>query len=183
MKIKYFLRGLGMGIIFSAVLILATGGTKKQALTNEEIIARASLLGMVMPEDSTLSEESASPSESDEPMESSEPLESEEPKESSEPEETPKTSAEPSTEEEEETTKTEEEAQSAKTEEYVTVRISQGMWSKDVANAMEAAGLVSNAESFDEYLCDNGYASLISTGTYQIPAGADFYEIANKITK
>ncbi len=47
MNLKYYLRGLGLGIIITAVIMgLATGG-KREALTNEEIITRAKALGMV----------------------------------------------------------------------------------------------------------------------------------------
>lgn len=47
MNLKYYLRGLGLGIIITAVIMgLATGG-KREALTNEEIITRARALGMV----------------------------------------------------------------------------------------------------------------------------------------
>jgi hypothetical protein len=179
MKIKYFLRGLGMGIVFSAVLILAVGGTKKVNLTDEEIIMRASLLGMVMPESVEDTKTPEASTEPEEDIEAEEDTESEDDTESEETEETPVS-------EDNDTSQTSGESvaeESAVEPEYATVQIRAGMWSKDVAKAMEDAGVVSSAENFDEYLCDNGYASLITVGTYRIPIGADFYEIANKITK
>ncbi|MEG1459574.1 MAG: hypothetical protein RSJ40_09730, partial [Acetivibrio sp.] len=65
---------------------------------------------------------------------------------------------------------------------YVTVHIKKGMWSESVSNAMKDAGLVKNAESFNEFLTDNGYASFISVGSYQIKEGSTYEEIARKIT-
>lgn len=51
MKLKYYLRGLGVGIIFTAIIMgIAFSGNKKENLTDAEIIERAKLLGMEMKE-------------------------------------------------------------------------------------------------------------------------------------
>lgn len=48
MKLKYFMRGLGIGIIFGAIVMLVAAGTSdKEKLTDEEIKNRAKSLGMV----------------------------------------------------------------------------------------------------------------------------------------
>ena len=52
MKLRYYLRGLGIGIIVTLILT-GIAGNKKQELTNEEIKARAAELGMI--EGTTLS--------------------------------------------------------------------------------------------------------------------------------
>lgn len=44
MKLKYYLRGLGIGILVTALIMGATDGKE---LTDEEIKARAIQLGMV----------------------------------------------------------------------------------------------------------------------------------------
>ena len=44
MKLKYYLRGLGIGILVTALIMGATGGKK---LTEDEIRAKALQLGMV----------------------------------------------------------------------------------------------------------------------------------------
>lgn len=48
MEKKYYFRGLGLGIIVTAVImgITLSGGTKTREMTNEEVIARAKELGM-----------------------------------------------------------------------------------------------------------------------------------------
>lgn len=52
MKLKYYLRGLGIGIICTAIIMgIALSGNKKETMTDTEIIERARLLGMVMQED------------------------------------------------------------------------------------------------------------------------------------
>ena len=64
MKLKYYLRGLGVGIICTAILMgIALSGNKKEKLTDTEIIERARLLGMVMAEEAP--EEEGDPSQED----------------------------------------------------------------------------------------------------------------------
>ena len=54
MKLKYYLRGLGVGIICTAIIMgIALSGNKKETLTDAEIIERARLLGMVMEEETS----------------------------------------------------------------------------------------------------------------------------------
>ena len=49
MKLKYYLRGLGLGILFTTiVLTIAFHNGQKESLSDEEIIKRAGQLGMVM---------------------------------------------------------------------------------------------------------------------------------------
>ena len=48
MKLKYYLRGLGIGIFATVIILTIASLGKKKDLTDEEIIARAKELGMVM---------------------------------------------------------------------------------------------------------------------------------------
>lgn len=54
MKLKYYMRGLGAGILLTAIILSI--GTGKEKLTDQEIISRAKQLGMVMAEDEKLKE-------------------------------------------------------------------------------------------------------------------------------
>lgn len=47
MKLRYYLRGLGIGIVVTALLMGFTKGATKETLSDDEIIARAEALGMV----------------------------------------------------------------------------------------------------------------------------------------
>lgn len=47
MKLRYYLRGLGIGIVITALLMGLTKGSAKETLSDDEIIARAEALGMV----------------------------------------------------------------------------------------------------------------------------------------
>lgn len=48
MKFKYYLRGLGIGILISTIILSISFAMKKNDLSDDEIIARAKELGMVM---------------------------------------------------------------------------------------------------------------------------------------
>lgn len=47
MKLKYYLRGIAVGIIFTIVILTLTGAMDNQAMSDSEIIHAAKLLGMV----------------------------------------------------------------------------------------------------------------------------------------
>lgn len=51
MKLKYYLRGLGIGIIVTTIILMISFSGRKEEISDEEVIARATQLGMVMPED------------------------------------------------------------------------------------------------------------------------------------
>lgn len=85
MNLKYYLRGLGIGIIVTALIMGMTAG-KKESLSNEEIKERAKALGMVEEENTLLkdleNQEQDQTAKEDEP----EPVEKEEVQEVSTPE-------------------------------------------------------------------------------------------------
>ena len=47
MKLKYYLRGLGIGIIVTTVILAVSFSKKEIKMSDEEIMARAAQLGMV----------------------------------------------------------------------------------------------------------------------------------------
>lgn len=49
MKLKYYLRGAGVGIVFATLIMLVVCSTNKNNISDDEIIRRAMKLGMVMP--------------------------------------------------------------------------------------------------------------------------------------
>ena len=53
--------------------------------------------------------------------------------------------------------------------ELVVVQIKPGMWSDEIAKTFYDLQLVKDAEEFDSFLCDNGYASMIRVGSYKVP--------------
>lgn len=201
MKRRYYMRGIGISMIVTAILMgVATGG--KESLSDEEIKKRALQLGMVEEKNTVLSDlknqesssptivydedeqqeienvpESTEPGESEEVPESTEPAESEEVPESTEPIETEEipesTAANESTED----------ADGTEPAETVTITVVKGDSSVSVSRDLEEAGLVESAKDFDRYLCNNGYDKRISVGTYEIPIGTSEEKIAKIITR
>ena len=191
MKLKYYLRGLGIGILVTTV-ILSLAGVGRKNMTDEEVVKRAKELGMV---ESTLLSDLPDQTKTDE-VRPTEPETSLQPETSEpEPEEsasTPETPAAP-----EETTTTQEtpaapEETPVSTEdgnpdtppgETVTLVIGRGESSTTVSKNLKKAGIVEDAAAFDRFLCNNGYDKKIITGTYEIPYGASEEEIAKIITR
>ena len=180
MKLKFYLRGLGIGILVTTVILGIASG-RKQNMSDEEVIKRARELGMV---ESTLltnlpdqGKEETQPEESK--MQETQP-------EETKPEET-KAEESKAEETKPEETKPEEsqpeETQNKETDKMVSIVITKGESSTSVSKSLQKAGLVEDAAAFDKYLCANGYDKKIVTGTYEIPIGASEEEIAHLITR
>ena len=215
MKLKYYLRGLGFGIFFTA-LICGTGhSTAKEPMTDSEIIQRAKELGMV---EGTLADGKTETSEMTEAQELEKVIEtvletetveiveeesktqekteteavaieeSKNLKESTdikESKETKESTAIKESKETKESTSVKESSEKKADTSVATVTftIPSGCGSYEVAKLLEENGLIKNAVEYDTFLCANDYDRKISSGTYQIPVGADGETIAKIITK
>lgn len=51
MKLKYYLRGLGLGIVCTTIILMISFWSHKNDISDEEVISRAKKLGMVMQEE------------------------------------------------------------------------------------------------------------------------------------
>ena len=205
MKLKYYLRGLGIGILITTV-ILSLAGIGRKNMTDEEVVKRAKELGMVestllsdLPDQTKAEEvrptepETSLQPETSEQENNAEPETSEpetlEPEVSPEPEETASTPETPAAPEEtpvtpEETPVSPEDGNpDTPAGETVTLVIGRGESSTTVSKNLKKAGIVEDAAAFDRFLCNNGYDKKIITGTYEIPYGASGEEIAKIITR
>lgn len=190
MKLKYYLRGLGIGILVTTV-ILSLAGIGRKNMTDEEVVKRAKELGMV---ESTLLSDLPDQTKTDnvrptEPETSLQP-ETSEPEESASTPETPETPKETPVAPEETPVAPEETPVSPEdgnpdtsAGETVTLVIGRGESSTTVSKNLKKAGIVEDAAAFDRFLCNNGYDKKIITGTYEIPYGASEEEIAKIITR
>ena len=61
-----------------------------------------------------------------------------------------------------------------------TITIKSGDSSYVVAKKLKEAGIVENAEDFDDYLCKNKYDKRIATGTYSVNSGMSYQALAQK---
>ncbi len=174
MKLKYFLRGLGVGIIFTVMVLGISGGNvEKETLTDNEIMARARELGMVTKDEKleeTLSQilDNQLANEEDNSAET-------------EKEETNAADTETSGGETQESVLPDP-LEEEETKVVSKVTISEGMSSRQVATAFKQLGIIDDAEAFDAYLCNNGYALRIGVGTFTIEGKPDYAELARIIT-
>lgn len=189
MKLKYYLRGLGIGMAVTALILgisfSGRQGQEAQTLTDEQIRERASELGMVDSSELTLAalQNSAQPQTTMEPEVTEESETMTEPEATAEPETAtePKAPAEPEMTTKPEATK-EPELITAPEQSQTTITIKKGSDSGSVSRVLYEAGLVENAKAFDNYLCNNGYSRSINPGIYEIAPGTSEEEIAKIIT-
>lgn len=64
----------------------------------------------------------------------------------------------------------------------VEIRIDRGDGPTIVANRLEAAGVISDATSYVEYLISHGENDHLETGSFSVPPGADFKTITEILT-
>lgn len=182
MKLKYYLRGLGIGIVVTAIIMTVALGNK-QPMTDEEVIARAKELGMI--ENTLLKDVGTTDKVSEEQTEDEKISDEQISEPSEEKEDIEKTDNNGNTEETEKTDNNGDTEETPNTEQkdVVSITVVGGDSSWTVAKRMEEAGLVDSAKDFDAHLCRYGYDKKISVGTYDIPKNATHEEMAKIITK
>ena len=176
MKLKYYLRGLGIGILVTAVIMGVTQGSRKETLSDREIRERAAALGMVEPGNSLADLEAA---ETPAATEIPEAIETPAATETPEAAETPAaTEAPAATETPEVTARPMQKPAEEEEGSSYTFEIQAGDSSYQVAYRLQQAGLVADARDFDNYLCSKGYDRKLKTGSYEIPETATEEEIS-----
>ena len=179
MKRKYFVRGLGVGILFGALIMFAAYMTSgKNRMSDEDVIKRAQELGMVKQSEYVLESDVTSQETTTEEITTeatTEKATTEAPTTATEPATTEKTTTEKATTEASTTEK-------ADTSTQTTVTISSGMSSEAIASALANAGLVDDASKFNSFLVANGYDMKLETGNFSLETGMSYEEIAKILT-
>ncbi|RRF96305.1 MAG: hypothetical protein DUD27_05050 [Lachnospiraceae bacterium] len=207
MKRKYYMRGLGIGIIATSLIIMLGLFFSGVPMTDDQVRARARALGMVD------SEQQASGNASSRTIKE---LQEQKKKTKTTTDSKTKTKTTTTTDSRAKTkTTTTTDSKGNKTtvttkkadpletkndgknssnnpssrentagqQKPVKVTISGGDDSLSVGKKLQEAGLVSSAKSFNEYLEHNGYDHVIHSGTFTIKEGSSYHEIAEAITK
>lgn len=196
MKIKYYLRGLGTGIIFTAIVLMIIYSYRT---TDSKTIERARELGMIMPEEA--SKQAVKDKEKNTGNNSTGDLSSEENTENNEDENTSGSEGNSDTPEQtsqnnggEENTTVEPVTSEPPTEEpttenqtnagrEITFTISGGMYSETVSQRLNELGVIDDAAGFNRYLVENGYAGKIRIGTYTFTTGMSYADVAAIISR
>lgn len=213
MKLKYFMRGLGIGIIVtSIVLMISFNNSTKKELSDMEIIEKATALGMEMKDkgidlerlkstnnnntdnsvtddsnkddtsvdetntindqnnkDDNLSTQASKADDKDNDVDSNQ--------------EKPNISDNVDSTSEENTQSKTQDTTLNENEEFITIKISLGMYSKEVTKQLKDKGLIEREDNFNEYIAEHKAQTRIRVGTYHIPKGATNSEILRIITK
>jgi len=180
MKLKYYLRGLGMGIIFATLIMTISSVIHNNNLSEETIIKEAKKLGMVMPEETEggqggLWSKNEGVIDATEDVEGTESVETQDGTELTD-EEEPEMSTE----------KTKEDVGEQVVGEngitYIIINVYPGDTARMVAERLYANGLVDDAESFRLYLGQTGEANFLHVGEFQVPMGATYEQIFHILT-
>ena len=188
MKKKYFVRGLGIGIIFGALIMLAAYLTSgKGSLSDEEVMKRAQELGMVKKSEYVLDSEVTSEETTTEAVTTEASVATEKATEEATTE-APGTTERATEEATTEAATTEKATTEAATTEQTdaktkaTITVSGGMSSETISSLLENAGLVDSASKFNSFLVQNGYDKKLETGSFDISGGMTYEEIARILT-
>ncbi len=179
MKLKYYLRGLGIGILVTAAILTIVYHTKG-SMSDSQIKKRAAQLGMVMAstEDDTLF---AQTTQAETTIEETGTISVEE---TTTVVETTEAVTEAPTEK---PTEAPTEAPTEKPTEPAAAKavltISPGMYSESVSAELARLGIITNQKEFNSYLVNNGYAERIQTGDFKVKADMSYEEIARIITR
>ncbi len=195
MKLKYYLRGLGIGIIGTAIVMGIALSGKKETLSDEEIIERAEVLGMVMegklgpdredPEQENNSEDPGTTQESqpngegegDGGQDRGEDNEGDSGQDRGE-DNGDDSSQEPDEELDSESQDSEIVQQpSGEHGGVVELEIKEGEFSDVISKKLYQAGLIPDAEKFNTYMTQKGVDDSLRIGVHLIPMGASADEI------
>lgn len=211
MRLKSYLRGIGIGILVTAAVFMISGGLKREStMTDEQVKARAKELGML--EQITLVEPTAAVKEEKAEVKAENKAESkagaeteskagtvaEAKAETATPATTPEIKAEDSKKEEakaDDSKKEETKADDSKKEadggdvgaeevdnKTIIIVVNSGDSSETVSRKLFEAGIVADAREYDKYLMENGYDRTITVGNHKISVTASKEEIAKNLT-
>lgn len=200
MRLKYYLRGLGLGIIFAVFIMMVGYRNHGSSMSDSEIIEKAKALGMVETEDS-------SGMKSDKKTNNKTDEKSDKKIDTSEPDTTiADTSAAEDTQTGTDNTDADNIAGTADADTTApsdvaatdsaasdaaqpqqnttfTVTVGSGDTCRMIAERLQAAGIIDDAEKFRAYMGQKGVDQFIADGNHEIPYGASYDDIINILTQ
>lgn len=189
MRLKYQLRGLGIGIILTAALLMIFSDEGEASVKADDIemaanteseMAESSEVMESLSEEEVLVTTIEETLENEESSQETETISEEEQITQIETEEELVLTSEADSVEEVISEETSELANDLTG--IVKIKIVGGDDSGTVARKLQVAGLVDNASEFDAYLMQHGYDKKIAVGEKNIPVDATWMEIAEKIS-
>jgi len=182
MKLKYYLRGLGMGILFATIVMTVSSVVHNNNLSEEKIIKEAKKLGMIMPEteDDATGGLWATKEDTEDVIDTETETETQETETDIQETETETQAADT---EPESTEKKEPVVIQDGNVTLIEISVYPGDNARQVAERLYENGLVDDSESFRKYLGEMGYAKFLAIGEYYVPVGATYEEICNVLMR
>lgn len=191
MRLKYYLRGLGLGIIFAVIIMMIGFHGNKQSMSDTEIIEKAKTLGMVEAKNisgtvadeynSEKTDSSAANSDASSPKneteQDSQMQDSQTAQEDTQKEDTQQEATQPAADAKQETV----EPQDAVT--TYTISVTSQDTCRTIAEKLKALNLVDDAEQFRIYMGQKGADHFIADGEHVIPQGASYDDIITILTQ
>ena len=191
MRLKYYLRGLGLGIIFAVIIMMIGFHGNKQSMSDTEIIEKAKTLGMVEAKNisGTVADEynsektDSSAANSDDSSQKakteqdSQMQDSQTAQEDTQQEDTQQEDTQPAADAKQETV----EPQDAVT--TYTISVTSQDTCRTIAEKLKALNLVDDAEQFRIYMGQKGADHFIADGEHVIPQGASYDDIITILTQ
>lgn len=181
MRLKYYLRGLGLGIIFAVIIMMIGFHDNKQSMSDTEIIEKAKTLGMVEAKNisGTVADEynsektDSSATNSDASSQKTETEQDSQVQDSQAAQE----DTQPAADAKQETV----EPQDAVT--TYTISVTSQDTCRTIAEKLKALNLVDDAEQFRIYMGQKGADHFIADGEHVIPQGASYDDIITILTQ
>ena len=197
MKLKYYLRGIGTGMIVTTLILAISFSFRKPEMTDEEIRQRAQALGMVMQEDSQTTEEKKV-QETEEQGTMTPPADTQATGQEAPSVGTPTAEQEVLPPDAGTTAQTPQEPaqpdnaqgtpengvsadQSGETGGSFHLVIESGDVCRIVCEKLQKNGLIADAQAMRSHMSELGYANSIRAGAYEIPYGLTMEEVAQVI--
>lgn len=197
MKFKYYLRGCGIGILCTAIILMISFRSDKGQMTDSQVMERTSELGMIAPGEKVPETENSQAAELTDTEKIVKKSETGKTKGTESVSETGGKNTEelevvPDFDTEEKNTDSKKDASkkddkssgSKKTqkEEKIVLEIKRGDVCRTISENLAAIGMVEDAEKFRKYMQKNGYDHQINVGSFELKKGMSYEEIAKTIT-
>ena len=197
MKFKYYLRGCGIGILCTAIILMISFRSDKGQMTDSQVMERTSELGMIAPGEKVPETENSQAAELTDTEKIVKKSETGKTKDTESVSETGEKNTEelevvPDFDTEEKNTDSKKDASkkddkssdSKKTqkEEKIVLEIKRGDVCRTISENLVAIGMVEDAEKFRKYMQKNVYDHQINVGSFELKKGMSYEEIAKTIT-
>lgn len=189
MNLKYYLRGLGIGLIVTTVILAVADNINDSTPDRLSDAQQPTTIGSVIAydrdnknsEETTAAEENTTAQDiaQEQTTAHEEPVTTQPVTEPATEPATTQAATEPATTQ----AATQQTSQAQAAGDSVTIIVKDVYYGTQAADILYGAGLIEDRSDFIEYLTTSGYGTKIQEGTYTIPKGTDYETICRIITK